>query len=556
MSYGAHLGYVCQFVSLSEPVPEFAPTVLGQLVDAARLTSGSLEPADEAIADGTRSLSWASYVDQVARLAGSLVAIGVKPGDRVAVRLARSVDSFVAVHAILRAGGVMVPLDPASPSELSAAVVQDAAAEVLITDARAAVIAAIAEAAPVRSVVVLGNIGPDVATSLPSVRILTGPEAFETPPGRMVHVDDSAPAYIIYTSGSTGRPKGIVHSHRSALAYAATAADVYGLHRRDRLANIAGLHFDQSTFELYAAPLAGSAVVVVPDPVLRFPASATALLESSRATVVYTVPSLLRQLSIRGALGERDLSRVRWVLFGGEAFPPGQLAELMGQLPAARFSNVYGPAEVNQCTFHHVPQPPDRDVPIGRAWPGAAIEVVDADDLAAAVPAGRPGILMVRSETLMSEYWNRPNLTAASIVERSDPRGVAERWFVTGDLVVERESGDLEFLGRVDNQVKVRGQRVELEAIDVALGDIEEVRTGIAVIGRTPTGDSAVVAVVVPASEQDERTSGDLGKSIMRQLAQRLPRVAVPVDVVVVSELPRTGTGKIDRTAAALLLDS
>ena len=373
-------------------------------------------------------------------------------------------------------------------------------------------------------------------------------------PAPIVEVDEMSAAYIIYTSGSTGRPKGIVHSHRSALAYASTAADVYGLTAADRLANAAALHFDQSTFELYAAAIVGAAVIVLSDPILRFPASVTTILESQRVSVWYSVPTLLRQLSTRGAIEQRDLSTMRWVLFGGESFPAGQLADLMRQIPTARFSNVYGPAEVNQCTYHHLSSPPPEEVlvPIGTAWPGADLRIVDRNDSALDVPAGQAGELLVCSDTMMVRYWNEPELTARAILEVLDAAGTVRRWYRTGDLVVQRSDGDLEFLGRADNQVKIRGHRIELEAVDVALGDISGIRIGTTVVRQTD-GDAELVALVV-ADETDAAEPET--SAIVRQLRQRLPRAAVPTEVVFVGELPRTGTGKIDRAAARRLLDS
>ena len=150
-------------------------------------------------------------------------------------------------------------------------------------------------------------------------------------------------------------------------AYASRAVDTYGLTASDRLANIAPLHFDQSTFELWAGPLAGAAVVVVPDGVLRFPASLSDLVARERATVWYSVPYAITQLVTRGAPHDRDLTALRWVLFGGESFPPAALVAAQRALPHARFSNVYGPAEVNQCTFHHLDRPPTS--PEGRCDP-------------------------------------------------------------------------------------------------------------------------------------------------------------------------------------------
>jgi non-ribosomal peptide synthetase component F len=314
------------------------------------------------------------------------------------------------------------------------------------------------------------------ATTRPIV--LTGADIAAAPAAAPVPVDPADPAYIIYTSGSTGRPKGIVHTHRSALAYAVAASVGYELGSDDRMVNIAPLHFDQSTFELYAAAIVGAAVIVVPDPVMRFPASVATLVEAERATVWYSVPHLLMQMVARGALAERDLSSLRWILFGGEVFPPGQLAELMALIPSARVSNVYGPAEVNQCTRHDLDAPPTGDdpVPIGRAWDAARVRVVALDGpISAARPVspGEPGVLLVATDTMMAGYWGRDDLTAASTVVDD---GV--RWYVTGDLVVENPSGDLVFLGRVDNQVKIRGHRIELEAIDAVLADVEGVTDG------------------------------------------------------------------------------
>ncbi|MDX2381055.1 MAG: AMP-binding protein, partial [Acidimicrobiia bacterium] len=373
-------------------------------------------------------------------------------------------------------------------------------------------------------------------------------------------VDPDAPAYIIYTSGSTGRPKGIVHSHRSGLSYARTASQVYGLSQNDRLANVAALHFDQSTFELYAAALVGAAVVVVPEPYLGFPASLSELVERERVTVWYSVPYLLTQLSTRGVLDERDLSSLRWVLFGGEVFPPRQLAALMRQLPGAQFSNVYGPAEVNQCTIRNLSAPPadDQAVPIGRAWPGATIELVEEHHPAVPVPQGDPGVLLVRTPTMMTGYWNRADLTAAAIFERRTDTGVIERWYRTGDLAVERDDGDIDFLGRVDNQIKLRGHRIELEAIDGALGDSAGVRAATVVLDDTDDEDRLIALVVIdpPSAAVDTNTVAALSSQLLDDLRARVPRYAVAAEVRMVDSLPRTGTGKIDRIAARRLLDS
>lgn len=357
------------------------------------------------------------------------------------------------------------------------------------------------------------------------------------------------PAYVIPTSGSTGRPKAIVHTHRSALAYARAAADTYDLSSRDRLANIASLHFDQSTFELYAAPLVGASAIVVPDVVLRFPASLAELIERERATVWYSVPYVLRQLARRGALAGRRLA-LRWILFGGEPYPPEELAELMALVPDARVSNVYGPAEVNQCTFHHLEAPPapDRPVPIGRPWAAATTVVVDPErwagegpiDPPAVVGEGGSGELLVSTATMMRGYWGRPDLTAAAIVEAAVAGGRPSRWYRTGD-VVSIENGELVFVGRVDHQVKLRGQRVELEAVEAALAELPGVRDAAVAVDRSGE-EPVLVGLVVVDPATDER-------AVRSALRRRLPAAAVPTRLAVTDTVPRSSNGKIDRAA-------
>jgi acyl-coenzyme A synthetase/AMP-(fatty) acid ligase len=255
------------------------------------------------------------------------------------------------------------------------------------------------------------------------------------------------------------------------------------------------------------------------------------------------------QLVTRGALAGKDLTSLRWILFGGEVFPPRQLAELMTLIPSARVSNVYGPAEVNQCTRYDLGAPPTGDdpVPIGRAWDAADVRVVAFDGPISAtrpVTPGETGVLLVATETMMAGYWRRDDLTSASTVVDD---GV--RWYVTGDLVVENPSGDLVFLGRVDNQVKIRGHRVELEAIDAVLADVEGVTAATVVVERAAEGHR-LIALLVVAPEHEREAVSDRALAAARRL---LPRYAVPVEFRQVRSLPRTSTGKIDRNASARL---
>jgi amino acid adenylation domain-containing protein len=482
-------------------------------------------PDADALTDGRQRLTWAEYADRTARLAGVLAAHGVGAGDRVGIHLPKSVHSFVAVHAVLRLAAVVVPIDWFAPTAYAGGVLADADVTALLTAASGRRLDGITEAGGCTI-----TIDPTLdATADPA------PIADSVP-------DD--PAYIIYTSGSTGRPKGIVHTHASALAYARRAAATYGLTHDDRLANIAPLHFDQSTFELYAAPLVGATVLVVPDAVMRFPASLAELIEREGITVWYSVPYAITQLITRGAIEDRRFDHLRWVLFGGESFPPRAVAAAMCALPAARFSNVYGPAEVNHCTHHHLVEPPTdtEPIPIGLPWDGVDVVLIADDGTEVADEA--PGELWVQAPTMMRGYWRRDDLTERSIVRRD-----GGSWYRTGDLVRRRADGLLVFVGRVDHQVKLRGHRIELEAVDAVLTDHPQVDGCAALIRHGSEGDDdQLLALVYPPPDDSVR------RDLVQLARDRLPRYAVPAEIIGVDTLPRTGTGKIDRRAAADLL--
>ena len=500
--------------------------VLNELLDH----HADRRPDDNALSDGASRLTWQQYRDRSASLAGALRDQGVERGARVAVHLPKSVDSFVAVHATLRLGAIVVPIDWFAPAAHVHNVISDADVSAIISTAKPEVIDELLGDAPDRpSVVEPSAAGPAV------------------PPTAVQPTDD---AYIVYTSGSTGRPKGIVHTHASALAYASAAVDTYDLTANDRLANVAALHFDQSTFELYAAPLAGAAVVVLSDVILRFPASSAKLIEEERVTVWYSVPYAITQLTDRGAVGDRDLTALRWVLYGGESFPPGALAGSMRALPTARFSNVYGPAEVNQCTFHHLDEPPltDAPIPIGPAW--AAADLLLVDETGAVIEDQTPGHLLVSTATMMARYWRREDLTETSIVTMPDPRlpegSAPKRWYRTGDMVERRADGEFVFLGRFDHQVKVRGHRIELEAVEAVIVEHDDVSDCAVMVERGLDGaDDRLVAAVAP--EVDDDTVAD----IVQHMRARLQRYAVPAEVVALASIPRTGNGKIDRPTVA-----
>ncbi len=516
------------------------------VVDAA-----DAHPTAVAAACDENRLTWGQLEGRVGRLAAALGQVGVGRGDRVGIYLHKSLESLVAVHGILRAGAAYVPIDPMAPPETIAGIIEDCGITTLVShEPRRAGIDRVRPLAPAFNVIGLAA-GPEESGS----GFVTWDDVEGLDPVPPVSVLGDDLAYVMYTSGSTGKPKGIMHTHRSGRSYATMSAELHGLGPADRMANFSPLHFDMSTFEVLAGVVAGARVVLVPEQYLRFPASLSQYLADQGCTTLYTVPSLFQQLLSRGALTDRDLSAVRWVLPAGEVFPPEPLKQLIEVFPNARFSNVYGPAEVNQCTYYHFSMAhfdADRDrgtLPIGYRCPDADLLVVDDDDRPITGP--EPGQLLVRTATMMAGYWNRPDLNDRAFVERAGPGGKVERWYRTGDIVswagremeppVTPNPGQcLLYHGRQDNQVKIRGNRVELEMVEAAVASLDEVEQAVVGVRIQPGGDDELIARFV--------AKGPVASAAWRQhLAARLPVYAVPSGYEEVESFPLTPSGKIDR---------
>ena len=488
-------------------------------------------------------LSYAELVERCDRLAGLLVDRGVEPHDRVGIYMSKCLELPVALYGILKAGGAYVPIDPTAPPARVRLILEDCGIRHLITHP-SRLRQARQLAADVRELkTVIGAAGP---AANGGATFLSWEEAGQAPardPGVRLVARDLA--YVMYTSGSTGVPKGLMHTHASGLAYARLSAREYGVRAEDRLGNHSPLHFDMSTFEYLTGPLCGATTVVIPEEVTMFPRSLAELIEKEKLTFWYSVPLALIQLLEQGGVEERDLSSLRWVLFGGEPFAPKYLARLMELWPRARFSNSYGPAEVNQCTAYNVPSGAldlDRPIPIGPVWPGAQGLVVDADDRE--VAPGEPGELLIRAPTMMRGYWSRPELNRQAFLRRAPSAGVEEVFYRTGDLVRDRGDGNLVFLGRQDRLIKVRGYRVELDEVEAVLGALPGVAEAAAVDVRDGDGQVTIAAAVLARSGAELEV-----RDLRRGAAKRLAPYAVPSRLEIRESLPRTGTGKIDRPA-------
>ncbi len=485
-------------------------------------------------------VTYGELESQSSQLARMLTELGVRRGDRVALYLNKSLESAVSIFGVMRAGGAYVPLDPGAPPERTRAVLEQCGARLVITHEAKREHATLAfSGSDLDCLIGLADPieGPSRCMDWDEALSLDG-RAGDEPP-----LSELDLAYIIFTSGSTGAPKGIMHTHASGMSYARMAAGLYGVTSEDRLSNISPLHFDMSTFDYFCGPLARATTVIVSEAHMKLPASLSDLAEAERITIWYSVPFALIQMLLYGAMEERDLCAIRWVLYGGEPFVPKHLEALMRMLPGARFSNVYGPAEVNQCTYFHLPadyREADGSPPIGWMCPNADALVVD--DTEREVAPGEIGELLVRTPTMMRGYWDRPDLNARAFHRQPAPGGVDDIYYRTGDLVTARHDGALCFLGRKDRQVKTRGYRVELEEVEAALAAHEAVEEAAAYV-VTREDELQMIEAAVRLRSNDEAPV----EKLLAFAARRLPAYALPERISLLDQFPRTTSGKIDR---------
>ncbi|MEY9484431.1 amino acid adenylation domain-containing protein [Streptomyces calvus] len=507
-------------VTRAEPHPpartEASPPLAVRLLDRFRTYAGAT-----AVDAGEASLTYAALDRASAALAGRLRALGVRRGELVGLLTEPGADTVVGVVGILRAGAGWVPLDPEHPRARLADQLARTGATTVVCHS------------PTRA----------VADALTGVRTVPADGPPEEPADAAVTAPDpDAIAYVIFTSGSTGRPKAVPVTHRAMENYLDWSVHTFGYGPGDRLAQTASPCFDASVRQLLAPLLVGGTVVVVPRHLLRDPELLLAHVERARVTVWSSVPTLWEQLlsaaEARARHGAVDLSALRWVHVGGEALPVGHVRrwfDLFGE--GARIANLYGPTETTiNAACHIVDARPDdgaRQVPIGRAAAGALLEVVDDDG--AVCGAGEAGELLIAGTGLSPGYLGEPELTARAFTFRA-----GRRWYRSGDRVRRSADGVLEFLGRIDAQVKIRGNRVEPGEVEAAL----QTCPGVALAAVTAHEGRLLAFVTARAGAGRPTAVG-----VRRHLAGLLPSYMLPARITVVDALPLTGTGKVDRSA-------
>ncbi|MFD9035428.1 amino acid adenylation domain-containing protein [Streptomyces sp. NPDC059567] len=525
--------------AVAAPVPDARIPVLahepsGARPDVVARLRAQFRATPDAVAVDTGDgdvLTYAELDRASASLASRLRAHGVAAGDLVGLLTEPGGDTVASVVGILRAGAGWVPLDAAHPAARLADQLERSRTRALVCHAATRASAtALAAAAGITLVTV------DDPSSEPAEPWSDGTEVPAPGPDSL--------AYVIFTSGSTGRPKAVPITRRSMTNYLDWALATFGYGEGDRLAQTASLCFDASVRQLLAPLLVGATVVTLPRRLLRDPEALLDRVEQARISVWSSVPSLWSRLleaaetRVRNGAPAPDLAALRWIHVGGEALPPAHVRrwyDLFG--PGHRIANLYGPTESTiNATFHIIDGRPADDVrtlPIGTPLTGTEVDVVAADGRRCA--PGEPGELLIAGVGLTPGYLHEPELTAAAFTVRGGRRG-----YRSGDRVRCDVEGVLEFLGRLDDQVKVRGHRVEP-------GEIESVLLTHPAVARAAVvhGDERLSAFVEcrPGAAAPDSTT------LRTHLARTLPEYMLPARIHLVDELPLTGTGKIDRSA-------
>lgn len=487
------------------------------------------------------SITYEELLNRVNQTASVLIENGVKRGDRIGVFLKPCLETAIAIYGIMNAGAVYVPIDTNSPTKRVSYLINDCEIKHLISNQN--------QSSSLKKLLD-GNVQLEsiigISEDFP-IQTISWQEVFQSSDKEVsVRVLEDDLAYVMYTSGTTGVPKGIMHSHHSGLNYAKLSRDLYQVNSEDILANHSPLHFDISTFGYFTMPIACGTTVLISEAYKNFPTSLSKLIEDEKITIWYSVPLALTQMLQRGSLDKRNLKSLRWILFGGEPFSPKHLRELMKILPRAEFSNVYGPAEVNQCTFYNFKELPTNteSIPLGKAWGNTEIIIVDENDQE--VKQGEVGELLVRTATMMKGYWGQLELTNKSLYKRERISSCEEVFYRTGDLAKENAVGDLMFMGRKDRQIKIRGYRIELDEIESVLTTHASVNEVAVYTFKNGEDELSIAATIVPNSNSEVSEN-----DFREQIGRHLPQYVVLNKINVSNSLPRTSAGKVDHKKLA-----
>jgi len=508
-------------------------------------SEAAAQAAPEAVAvrcRGGDELSYGELASRSNRLARALRSLGVGRQGRVALCLGRGANSIVAMLGTLKADAIYVPIHERSPADRIRAILQDCTPDAIVVD-RKTVDLALASLGAAGCPPALVLMGEPPETPAEGVDCVSQAEidAESGEPPACANVDTDL-AYLLYTSGSTGRPKGVMVSHLNIANYAEWALGYLHLVPEDRILGTAPLHFDMSTFDVYATQRSGARLCLAGEAETLFPVRLVKMIEEEGITLWKGVSSLLAYMVRTGAVSEGRLPSLTRVLFAGERLPTPALIAWMQAFPEKRFFNAYGPTETTGVSaiyeIEGAPAGPEATIPIGQACANSEILVLNEEDRL--VAPGEQGEICIRGSALGRGYWNDPEKTRLAFQENPVSPIPGDRLYRTGDLGYWRADGQLLLVGRKDEQVKWMGYRIELGEITMAAQALPGVADAATLLLDGREGEDLVCFVVLAGADP---------KSVMTGLRERLPSYMVPRRLVPLDAIPLSDRGKVDREA-------
>ncbi len=492
-----------------------------QILDRA----ASLYPDNFALEDEDGTLTYTDLRKKSRAAAAVLLKCGLNRETPVAVYLPKGKSCAVWFYAALYCGVPYAPLDFSAPAERIKATLDNLCPGRIVTDAEGREkLAGIAS-----SEIMLDAAVPDNADE----------EYSEQVDAALRDVIDSDPAYIMYTSGSTGTPKGVVIPHRGIIDYAEWVMETFRIDDETVIGLQSGFHFDNSVFDLYAGALGGAKVTIIPEILFRYPVKLMEYVRDKQVSCVFWVPTVMISAANSGALDNISLPELKTVVFAGEVMPNKQLNIWRRVLPDALFANLYGPTEITvDCTGYVVDREfkDDEPLPIGYERTNMRVTILRKDGTEAAPMEA--GELCVSGSQLALGYWNAIEETEQAFRNNIRNNAWKEMLYHTGDLAYRREDGLIEYVGREDSQIKLRGNRIEMGDIEAAARGLKGIDNVCAVFDER--GERIVLFVETAQEISSRRFKMELGK--------KLPRYMLPAEVVAMEKLPLNANRKIDRT--------
>jgi long-chain acyl-CoA synthetase len=488
-----------------------------------------------ALVAGGQRLTYEELDSLSDRLAASLEAHGVRRGDRVLVFMDNCREAVVSIFAALKAGAVFSPINPSTKADKLAYVMRNCRASAVLTQAKLAGITAVAmeEAESVHLAIVAGDAG----VAIPGA--LNFDDCLQAEPYRVEHGGiDVDLAMLIYTSGSTGRPKGVMMTHRNIEAASGSIATYLRKQPDDVILNVLPIAFDYGLYQLIMSVRVGATLVL--EKSFAFPQAVFETMRRERVTGFPLVPTMAAMILQMKDLEPGSFPDLRFITNTAAALPPAHIARLRELFPGVRIYSMYGLTECKRCTWLPPEEIDDRPGSVGIAIPNTEAHVVD--DLGVRVPHGVVGELVIRGPHVMQGYWENEQATRAALRPGSNPW---ERVLHTGDLFRTDADGFLYFVGRKDDIIKSRGEKVAPKEVEAVLHHCPGVAEAVVVgVPDAILGQAIKALVVVTDPELTER-------DIIRHCAKNLEDFMVPKSVEFRAELPKTDTGKISRRLAA-----